>query len=459
MEEVSLEVIKNGIKKLLNWDYFPILVFSLGICIFHLFLQPSGDDLVYGTVFYKEPLPLFISQAYFDWSSRILIMPVAAFFAGNSFVFFSIVNVLVYSLMAVMISKLFITENKRHHHWVLILILFCVPFITMMTTAGWVVTNIHYMWPLATALVTIYPIKKYFAYEPIRWFEYPVYFFGTLFSMNMELVAGTLLMIYGAYSVYFYLMKRPFQYGQIITLILIANVVYILFCPGNAVRESSEIVTNFPEYASFGVIQKLAVSATSHVFSIDQNFIMLVVSGMACVFIWNAYTKGLYRLLGVLPLLFAMVINLFRIIVLSPKFEYIFSDLTGKQIDNWISFEKITHGTLSLYHYLILILIGLYVLSLFVMIILLFKQSSKLGVGLILVGVSVMTQAVMGFSPTVYESGTRTFLFHYVAMAILGVIMYMEFKPKLAKREQQLLFYWLIFAGICGYLESLQKLI
>lgn len=454
-----MEFIKKRIKNLWNWDYLPILVFSLGICVFHLFLQPSGDDLVYGTVFYEEPLLDLMSQAYFDWSSRILIMPVAAFFAGNSFVLFSIINVLVYSLMAVMISNLFITENKRHYHWVLMLMLFCVPFITMMTTAGWVVTNIHYMWPLTAALVAVYPIKKYFVYEPIRLFEYPVYILCALFSMNMELVAGTLLMIYAAYSVYFYLMKRPFQYGQIMTLILIINVVYIFFCPGNTVRESSEIVTNFPEYASFGIIQKLAVSATSHVFSIDQNFIMLVVSGMACVFIWNAYTKGVYRLLGALPFVFALIINLFRIFVLSPKFDCLFCDLTGKQIENWITFEKITQGTLALYHYLILIFIGLYVLSLCVMITLLFRQSSKFGVSLILVGASVLTQAVMGFSPTVYESGTRTFLFHYVAMAILGVIMYMEFKSKLSEREQRLLFCGLILGGVCGYLESLQKLI
>jgi hypothetical protein len=453
-----LGVIKNWIKNLWNWDYFPIAVFSLGICIFELFLQPSGDDLIYGTVFYQEPLVAFISQAYFDWSSRILIMPVAAFFAGNSFLFFEIVNVLVYSLMAVMVSKLFITENKRHYHWVLMLMLFCVPFITMMTTAGWVVTNIHYMWPLTAALVAVYPIKKYLGYESIRWFEYPIYLFCTFFSMNMELMAGTLVLIYVAYVIYFYLVKRPFQYGQIIALILIVNIIYILFCPGNAVRESSEIVTNFPEYASFGIIQKLAVSATAHVFSIDQNFLMLTVTAMAGVFVWNLYSKGIYRLLGVLPLLFALGINLW-IIVLSPKFDGIFCDCTGKRIENWISLAKITHGTLSQYHYLILLFIGLYVLSLCVMIILLFKNSSKFGVSLILVGASILTQAVMGFSPTVYESGTRTFLFHYVAMAILGVIMYVEFNSRLSKRQQQWLFYGLVLAGFCGYLESLQKLI
>lgn len=454
-----MNAIKIKFHKMTHWEYFPMLIFAFFILLFHLFIRPSGDDLIYGTVFYKEPMLTFICEAYNTWSSRIVIMPIAAFFAGNSFWLFSIINILIYFLVAFMISKLFVYDSNQSTNWIIVFLLTCVPFVSMMTTAGWVVTSIHYLWPLAFSLVAIYPIKKICFDERFRWYEYPLYIAATIFGMNMEIVAAILMTLYIVFAIYFIYKKNISIYTIIMAAVLVGNLGFIFLCPGNGIREVSEIVANFPEYGTFGFMQKLAVSATSHVFSIDQNFINLVVLAMAWLFSWSTYKSRSARIIGISPFIFCVLINIFRIIVLSPKFDCIFSMLTGENIDSWVTFTGITTGYLGFYHYLVLVFMSLFVISLLLLTYILFKDSNKLGIAVLVIGASIMSRIVMGFSPTVYESGARTFLFQYVAMVIFGLLLYQEFNRRLTPANQKKLFIVIAFMGICGYLESILKLV
>lgn len=454
-----MEIFRLKILKIVHWDYFPMLVFGLLILIFHFFVRPSGDDIVYGTVFYHEPVLTFIHDAYYSWSSRIVIMPVAAFFAGNAFSFFSIINVIIYLLLFFMISRLFVYENKLKTNWVLVFLLVCVPFVSMMTTAGWVVTSIHYLWPLTFGLVAIYPIKKYCLGEVIQWYEYPFCFLAAIFSMNMEIVAAILMSVYLAFSLYFIYKRMSSIFVILMAIILVGNIGFIFLCPGNGIREASEIVANFPEYVTFGFIQKLTISATSHMFSIDQNYILLAVTAMAAVFSWQKYKSWLPRIIGISPFIFCVLINIFRVIILSPKFSFLFYEMTGNTIDSWVTFTGITTGYLGFYHYLVFVFMSIFVVILLLMTYILFKDSDKFGIAVLVMGASIMSRVVMGFSPTVYESGARTFLFQYVAIVIFGILMYSEFKPLMTGNDQKKLFQLLGFMGLFGYLESFLKLI
>lgn len=453
-----MDVFKLKLYKITHWKYFPMLIFVLFIMLFHVFVRPSGDDIVYGTVFYKEPVLTFICDTYCNWSSRIIIMPIAAFFAGNSFWLFSLINVLIYFLFSVMISKLFVYNNKLQTNWIIVFLLACIPFVSMMTTAGWVVTSIHYLWPLTFGLVAIYPIKKIFFKEKISWYEYPLYITAMIFGMNMEIVAAILMTLYLVFALYFAFKKTVSIYAIIMAAVLVGNLVLVFLCPGNGIREVSEIVANFPEYATFGLIQKLAVSATSHVFSIDQNFTNIVVLALAWLFSWQKYKAWTPRIIGISPFIFCLIINALRIIIINPKFYLLFSELTGNG-ENWVAFTGITTGYLGFYHYLVLVFMSLFVISLLLMTYILFKNSDKFGIAVLVIGASIMSRIVMGFSPTVYESGARTFLFQYVAMVIFGLLMYQEYNPQLTQVNQKKLFVVMGFMGICGYLESFLKLI
>lgn len=80
-------------------------------------------------------------------------------------------------------------------------------------------------------------------------------------------------------------------------------------------------------------------------------------------------------------------------------------------------------------------------------------------IAVLVMGAGIMSRIVMGFSATVYESGARTFLFQYVALAIYGLLLYQEFKPDLSEKRQKILIGILCLMAIIGYLESFLKMI
>ncbi|MBC3804488.1 hypothetical protein GH808_08585, partial [Acetobacterium fimetarium] len=319
----------------------------------------------------------FISQAYYGWSSRIIIMPVAAFFAGNSFLLFSIFDISIYLLLAVMISKLFVYENKRKMNWIIVILLASVPIVSMLTTAGWIVTSVHYLWALTLSLVALYPLKKIYFNEVIKWYEYPVYLVATVFGMNMEIMAAILVSVYFLFCVFFIYKKNTSIYTVFITIFLIGNFIFIILCPGNAVRDLSETAARFPEYASFGLFQKLTLSAVSYIITIDQNFIMLIIVGLAGIFTWQKYKTWGARLIGVIPFIFCVLIEMVRVFVLSPKFACVIYILTGKMIGDWVSLKSIISGVPGSYHYLAFVAMALFAVSLMAMTVTLFKDSKK----------------------------------------------------------------------------------
>ena len=444
---------------MIHWDYFPIMVFTFFILLLHFFISPSRDDLTYGNVYYKIPVLAFISQAYYGWSSRIIIMPVAAFFAGNPFVLFSVFNITMFFLLAMMISKLFVYENKRKMNWIIVLLLASVPIVSMLTTAGWIVTSIHYLWPLTLSLVALYPLKKIYYNEVMRWYEYPVYLVATVFGMNMEIMAAILVSVYLLFSLFFIYKKKISFYTMMITVLLIGNVIFTLLCPGNLARDLIETAARFPEYASLGLFQKLTLSAVSYIISIDQNFIMLIIMGLAWIFSWQKYKTWGPRLVGVIPFIFCVLIEMARIFVMNPKFAALVNMISGIKIVDWISVKSITTGVPGSYYYLTFMAMMLFAVSLLAMTVTLFKDSKKIWIAVLVMGAGIMSRVVMGFSPTVYASGSRTFLFQYIAMTIFGLLMYQEFNQNLTAKNLKRVLMVIAFMAICGYMESLLKLI
>lgn len=454
-----MNAIRVRINKIYYWEYFPFAVFAFLMLILHFFMKSYGDDLIYGEVFSKQPILTFMLNSYNGWSSRILIMPIAAFFAGQNFVLFSIIDTFIYFLLPYMISKIFVCEKKWENNWIIVFLLACVPFVSMLSTAGWVVTTIHYLWPLTLGLVALYPLKKVYFKESIQWYEYIPYIVATIFAINMEIMAAIIMTFYVIFSIFFIYKKKTSWFIIFVTIISIGNMIFILTCPGNTVRELAETVSRYPEYANFGLIEKLALSATSSLVCIDQNFILLVVLGMAWLFSWEKFKGQLPRIIGVIPFIFCLLINVARVVLLSPKFSYLFNMFTGMNLVNWIDLENFMGGIPGVYHYMILVAMVMFSFSLILMTFSLFKKSKKMWIAVLVMGAGIMSRIVMGFSATVYESGARTFLFQYVALAIYGLLLYQEFKPDLSEKRQKILIGILCLMAIIGYLESFLKMI
>ena len=66
------------------------------------------------------------------------------------------------------LSKLFVKENKDKNKFMLMAMVLIYPYYTMHQT-GWASTSINYLWPLATGLFALIPIRKMWEGEKIKW--------------------------------------------------------------------------------------------------------------------------------------------------------------------------------------------------------------------------------------------------------------------------------------------------
>ena len=101
-----------------------------------------------------------------------------------------------------------------------------------MHQAGWAATTINYMWPLATCLFAIIPIKKIYDNEKIRIWEYPLYTIALLFAGNQEQTSAILVCVYLIFTIIVTVRSKkinPYMLFQ--TILAIASIVFILTCP------------------------------------------------------------------------------------------------------------------------------------------------------------------------------------------------------------------------------------
>jgi len=164
------------------------------------------------------------------------------------------------------------------------------------------------------------------------------------------------------------------------------------------------------------------------------------------------------RIICVIPFIFCLGINLIRIVLFGQKFTRVFSELIGKNIVYPINYWDLVNVAPEMYHYIILLFMSVFAFFLILMTFILFRNSEQKWIAFLVLGAGIVSRIVIGFSPTVFASGSRTFLFIYVALVIYGILLYQTFKPELTDNKQKILVRFLCIFAIIGYLESISYL-
>lgn len=434
-------------------------MFALLMGFLQLFLSPHGDDIAYSVYFKQYSLISFCQMVVNDWSSRVIIMPIAAFFADGRFNIFLVINTVGYFLLPFFISKIFVKKGDRMANWILVFLLFTVPLLEMMQSAGWLVTNIHYFWPLIFGFIGLYPIKKVFFDEKIVWYEYLIYFLATIFAANMEIMAAVLVAFYFIFTVYFLVLKKKHWLMFAQSAIVFLSLVVALLCPGNSVRGILEIQQYFPEYIHLELLDKIVLSLTPVITSIDPNLIFIAITMMMGIYIFMNFQKILPRIMGFFPLILCLLINFFRLFREGIRGSDLIKWMVGSDNYESVQFEELMNVIPGDINYLIFFLVGLFYFALLTYTFIIFKDSKWLWLAVLVLTCGIMTRLVMGLSPTVFASGNRTFLFQYVANAVYGLIFFLAF-PRFWREKAKNIFVIAIGAmGSLGYCISLFRVI
>lgn len=427
-------------KKYYKQSYFPFLVLGILYLLIHLCLPHINDDLVIEEgMNFVDITPHYIYymvvSKYQDWSSRIIINVVTLIMGKLPHIIWILVDTAMVVLAAVSISKLTAAkENIKTNCFILCMIL-TYPFLHM-STAGWKATTITYFWTLSLGLFSMIPIRKHYDGKEIRWYEYLFYLAALIYGVNQEQMAAVTTAVFIVALLYFIKEKRFHWFIALEALVATLGFLSALFSPGNEKRSLDETIIWFSDYASLSFLDKIEIGFSSAGYQLifNSNWVFIVFAALLSIIVWKKYQDNLYRVIGSIPLLVSLVFG-----PLKGLLEEGFPGIT-------VMSEALTeYGTITAENYLKassyfpIILLGLVIGCILLSFYLIYEEilPSLFICFLFLVGLA--SRMVMAFSPTVWASSWRTYLFMYFAVIIIAVFLFqklMEYGP--LKYEKQL---------------------
>jgi hypothetical protein len=441
----------KSLKQIAAKDGFPFIVMAVLLALFHIPLNTNfGDDLMGREIWNSGQTVETLIEFWNAWLSRVVIGFVSLVFSGLPQICWKIANVCMTVLAAVCVSKLFAADtgvpgaaltcgNRRVTRNIIIVSLFLMYNIYEMSSTGWIAATTNYLWPAAMSLYVLLSVKKTYAGEKLKIYEYPLTVAALIFAANSEQACGIFLLIYiflfakRAAAARSALPKMCFSglikhLGVFVLLqffLCVASLTYILLCPGNSLRYEAEAARWFPNHHMLTFFEKISIgiSSTFNYFVLMPNVLFLVLSLLLAAGVIAKYKNPLIRAAAITPFLtniaalgyvfadYFMADGSFTL--KNPRDIFHLYGIIGAQegprfiIPHVFYITMICTCTANLY--------------------LLFKGAADkfiMSFGVLLLGIS--SRVMLGLSPTVFASSYRTYLFLNISFIITALIVYQE---------------------------------
>lgn len=413
------------------------------MAIYHIFLNPNyGDDLWFGKILDQSSWGAYLSFRYHNWTSRIVIEGVLVLLTRAPIALWKVCNILMWVLLAISISKLFVRRNAVLTNWILVASIFFIPM-PIMAEAGLIATTLNYLWPTALGLLSLYPIYKMCHHQTVHWWEYPLYIIAILFSTSSEQWAAILFVVYILVLGYRFYNKQVDWVLLLGAALAGAALVFTLTCPGNALRSAQETETWFPAFGQFTLLQKAKVGYIGLVrfFAFAGNWGYMIMALCLAVLVWRTTRSWAWRITSILPVSLA-----FPLVPLVQKLQQ--QGIGTAYLPNDLFFSN-TVTALSKIEWLLLAYITLAVISLFLLLLKVFGKSWETILVVLVGGAGFMSKLVVGFSPTVFASGQRTSFVLAVSILVITVMLF----QKLWDTEKKHPYYVPTVLLACGCLQ------
>lgn len=418
--------------------YLPFLLVGIVTVIWHLILKISaGDDIVYfGTLLDGRSIWEILAHRYATWSSRMAIEFVLIPLVQVPWLW-KLLDIAVYTSIPVLFYLLL---NDREENmtlkWQVCLFALLYPF-SDMSSAGWIATTTNYLWPLWCVLYLLLLLKKKRDGKKLRFWEGLAGIAACIYGSSQEQVAVIELVIFA--MAWFYFLKRK-QGKQpllaVFCLIDIVTMISILRCPGNAIRSAQEVEGRMPQFAHFSIWEKIYMGAANveRIFLAQVNSIFLIVAIVFAALVYQKTKNYRKTLIASMPLLVLAGYSVIR--TGHPWFEKIF--VVPEQIAGW-DFSAVETWLPMLF--LLVTIAGILCALYF-----LFAEKMEVyGYLIVLLGVGFASGVVMGFSPTIYASSERPYLYFY--QILTGVCLYCMQQERAAWKKCDTLV-WKTAAGL-----------
>lgn len=415
---------KNTVKKIISSYYFPFFLYTVLMMIFHLLIDVNyGDDIFFRSKLDEFTAQEFLTMRYETWASRIIIEGVLINISRVPWMW-KILDTLIMAWLPLAFSLFFNPEKKRIIDWSIIGIFIFFPYDTM-RSAGWMATTLNYSWPLAFGLLAIMPLRNSLYKKRTPWYLHVFSITASIYASNQEQMCAILIALNVLLGGYLVFRDKKIPWIAIVQLLIgIASMLFILTCPGNDNRTTLESLTWFPQFMGLSFLQKLELGymRTMYATIIRINMIFIVFCVLLLAVVIKTNKKLIFRCIAAFPLVAALIMGALAVVCRTFKSAFYQSEDQSFEFGNIIVKIALIAATIA-------------AVCVIVSLISVFKKSVKTLLSLIILGIGFAPSVVLGFSPTLWASSYRIFLFLNMAFMAVSVILIVHLYQSVETKE------------------------
>ncbi len=406
-------------KKFLNKKTIPFILLFFIILYFHLFFTTGlKDDILYANFLKKYTYFGFLSYHYRLWSSRLIIESVLIVITNLNEVIWKILDSFLFTITAYIILLLVNKKQDTLTNYIGCFLLLQYPLVDL-SSAGWIATTTNYVWTFSLGLLSFYPLIQRERGVKVHWLIYVFAVIGLLYSANLEQMCMVLFVFNLLYLVYNCFIKKEklSKYNILCLLITFLMLIFIFTCPGNWNRYAVETAVRIPYYSDYGILDKayLGIVPTFNILIANKIYLILFITFLAM----GAYIYSKYSITKVIAISSAILVYMLTIFkqylcLLFPNFEQIYGAFNSNIVPPFSESYNVIPIVLSI----------LLICSIIYMIVVIFKKSNAFPFFIFILGFA--TRFIMGFSPTIFASSSRTCYFLYMAMIIIILYIFVK---------------------------------
>jgi hypothetical protein len=413
--------IKKYLEKLSNNKHSAFIVLLICLIMLHVVINLDyGDDLQFSKVLSGNNIFQWTFVRYETWSSRIVVDFVMAFVLGVNSILWKIVDIAMIIILALSMSKLFIED--KNNNWIIVAFLALYP-LKDMRSAGWGTTTINYLWPLALGMYSLVVCIKILKEEKVKNYEYILSVLATIYACSVEQMCGILVFTYFLMTAFMAFKKKINLYIIFSLIISAINLIVIILCPGNSLRKLQEMSIYFVDFDKLSFLSKVELGFSSSIAKLvfEPSAVFIVFALLLGILVLIRNNSLIKRVIGFIPLMAGLFIGIGCTLLkkFAPNSPNIIDSMTKYGIIDLWNYNKMS----SYFPLILLIIISLCIL---ISIYYCFGKTLKTLVTSYILIIGFISRVIMGFSPTIWASNDRTFIFMYFSIIIIGIILYEE---------------------------------
>ena len=394
--------------KILSIFFIAWFLISLGI--YPIF----RDDASYKSRILQEGVYNVWKNSLETWSSRNIIefLQFSLYTIPGCVWIFRIINSGMFTLIGYCIYKIIDSKYTTRKNLILSLMgLFTIP-IDQLATAGWIATSANYLWPTALGCYAVLPVILSLQNRPIPFHTKILAALSMIVASNEQQIAAILVGVLVCIILYSVTFKKKLNWFSCLLLVIgIVEIIFHLSWKGNILRTTSEIATWNPEFNMQSTIEKISNGFFSTIYwLLSPSCICIIIMNAAlAMVIQEKYKSTVIRSFAWFPCFFFVFFGTLREIMIKifPALHQIYIS----SIDTTSWFNSDVWITAIVYFFVTFLVAFNCCLAL--------EGLKGVFIGIIWLG-GMLSRVIMGFSPTLYASSTRTFF----PLMIISVIIY-----------------------------------